>query len=103
MEPMRRFNGRDGVAITVWDRVVTLSGLVRRVVHIDADGYARLEGEPSTRYVPHLIKLVEHETYSVDLTTSLSTAYPPITAEVLPEFLACLSTKAKAMPKVKDD
>lgn len=40
--------------VQVGDTVRTLLGLVRKVVSIDPDGYAKLEGEVSARYVGHL-------------------------------------------------
>jgi hypothetical protein len=50
----RDWVGRDGYVVEVNDVVETLGGVVSRIVRIDADGYALLHGQVSTRYAPHL-------------------------------------------------
>lgn len=102
MSAVRKIKGWDGAMIMVDDWVITLGGLTRRIVEIDLDGYARLEGEASTRYVPHLTKLVAFETYAADLTQEHGHAHQPITAEVLPAFLAGLATRARDVPPTGD-
>lgn len=102
MNAVRKIKGWNGAAIMVYDRVTTLSGLVRRIEAIDSDGYARLEGEVSVRYVGHLTKLIEHDTYTADLTDAPPPPRPPITAAVMPVFLSALSARARNVPPTGD-
>lgn len=51
---LKTWLGADGLPIRAGDRVIRVSGKPGLVVGVDAGGYARLEGEVSTFYVPNL-------------------------------------------------